>query len=91
MGVITNSFQKWFTTFLEEKQVDMSEFTGHHNVQIGDVCQKIMNTTPAEQKCIKTIIVKIDFENGNINNFFNHLAKPISVEELEKQRQEMME
>ena len=81
------AFQKWFTTFLEEKGVDMAEFMGHHEVQAGDVCTKIMNTTKEEQKQIKDILVKIDFANGDVNHFFKHLAKSITPEELESIRE----
>ena len=79
-------FQQWFTRFLEEKAIDMSECTPQKGVQIGDVCSKIMSTSADEQTEIKKILVKIDFYNGDVYHFFNHLSGSISPEELEEIR-----
>jgi len=35
-------------------------------------------TSQDEQKAIKNILVKIDFQNGNIMDFFKHLAQAIA-------------
>ena len=82
-------FQTWLTTFVEEKEVDMSRFLNDH-VQTGDVVQGLMNTSPAKQAQAKDIIVKIDFHNGNIYHFFGHLAQALSPEAVENQRQAML-
>ena len=89
METLTPSFQEWLTIFIEEKEVDMSEFLNVH-VQIGDVVQGLMNTTPTEQAQAKNILVKIDSLNGNINHFFAHLAQALTPEDVENQRQAML-
>ncbi len=83
------SFQKWLTTFVEEKEVDMSEFLNAH-VQVGDVVQGLINTVGSEQAQAKDILVKIDFHNGNINHFFAHLAQALTPEDVENQKQAML-
>lgn len=84
------AFQKWFKTFLEEKEVDLSEFLTA-DIQVGDVCQAIFNAPNHEQVSIKKMIVKIDFYNGNVVDYFKHLAQALMPEQVEKQRKEMVD
>ena len=72
------AFSKWFLTFLKEKCVDMSEFVNNGDLQVGDVCSMILRTTPQEQKGIKNVIVMIDFKNGNVVDYFKHLAQALN-------------
>lgn len=66
-------FYKWFITFIEEKELDMSEFLTD-DIQAGDVCQKIVDTAPKEQEKIKETLVMLDFKNANIYHYFKHLS-----------------
>jgi len=70
------NFYNWFTTFLNEKNIEMGEFL-QNNKQVGDVCQAICDTCPSEQSKIKDILVQIDFSNGNVYHFLNHLSKAL--------------
>lgn len=76
-----NAFNKWFTTFLEEKNLSHQEWTipgadGVDNFIDSDVViEAIQNCSSLEQKKIKDMIVKIDFANGDVNDYFKHLAK----------------
>lgn len=75
------AFQKWFTTFLEEKGVDMSEFVtagDGSSLQVGDVCSVIMGAPSDEQASIKKTLVLIDFKNGSVLHFIKHLAKALN-------------
>jgi hypothetical protein len=81
-------FYEWFTTFLKEKQIDMSEFC-EKGIQVGDVCQAICDTTNEEQSKIKEMLVKLDFKNGNIYHFFNHLSKALNEKRVMERRVEM--
>lgn len=79
-------FQRWFVTFLEEKQVDLSEYADiERKIQYGDVCQYIMETTPEEQRKLKDMFCLIDFKNGSVHGYLAHLAQalpgphPISI------------
>ena len=74
------AFTKWFETFLEEKNLPYAFFEVEHNgqthmIDTDFVVELIKTTAPAEQAQIKNIIVQIDFKNGNVNHFFEHLAK----------------
>ena len=66
-------FYNWFCTFLEEKEIDLSIFLTE-DIQVGDICQAIVDTTEKERTDIKNMLVKIDFQNGNVYDFFKYLA-----------------
>ena len=74
------TFDKWFSTFLEEKNLPFKSWeivdkNGETNFIDSDVViEAIGNTSDAEKKAIKHSIVKIDFYNGDVNHFFEHLA-----------------
>lgn len=80
-----NTFSKWFNTFLEEKCVDMSEYVNNGDLQVGDVCSMIHRTTKEEQKNIKNTIVMIDFKNGNVVDYFRHLAQALDSTKVKKE------
>jgi hypothetical protein len=79
-GVFMNGFNKWFETFLTEKNLpyeswEMESQNGTFNIIDSDVVIEHIKIAPDhEQKAIKEMIVKIDFKNGNVNDFFKHLA-----------------
>lgn len=79
MKTTKSAFQKWFETFMEEKQLDSKVYEVEHNgdlhmIETEKVAELILKALPAEQAQIKNTIVKIDFMNGNVHHFFNHLA-----------------
>lgn len=73
-------FGKWLHTFVEEKGLDLnSEFTVEHReelhfVSLGYLLELIERTSKEEQARIKNVLVQIDFKNGDVMHFFNHLA-----------------
>jgi len=75
-----SEFVVWFETFLEEKGLgyimwDVEGLDGTiHMIDSDVVIESIKNCHPSEQRKIKDIIVKIDFHNGDVLHFFNHLA-----------------
>jgi len=75
-----NGFNKWFETFLEEKKLpyeswDLISENGTLNIIDTDVVIDRIKIAPVhEQKQIKDMIIKIDFSNGDIKDFFKHLA-----------------
>jgi hypothetical protein len=81
-------FYEWFTTFLEEKEIDMSEFC-ENGIQVGDVCQAICDTNSKEQSQIKEILVLLDCKNGNIYHFLNHLSGALNKKDIDKRREEL--
>ena len=79
------TFKKWFRTFLDEKRIgsqvyEVASENGTLNmVPTEVVVEAIMNTSADEQKQIKDTLVKIDFVNGDVHHFFNHLAGALAV------------
>lgn len=77
------TFEKWFTTFLDEKDVqkvswEIEDGTGTlHFISSDVVIEHVMMTVGDEQAAIKDMLVKIDFANGDVNHFFKHLANAL--------------
>ena len=72
-------FLKWFETFLDEKDLPLKNWEiegkdGTHFISSEVVIEHIKATSLPEQLAIQKIIVKIDFQNGDVNHFFKHLA-----------------
>lgn len=78
----SENFNKWFDTFLEEKELPYAawEIETADNVHMIDsdfVVEAIKSAPVHEQAKIKNTIVKIDFCNGDVNHFFEHLANAL--------------
>lgn len=75
-----NNFNKWFDRFLEEKDLsyvswELKDVVGNmHMINSDVVIESIKNTGTDEQSKIKDMIVRLDFNNGNILDYFKHLA-----------------
>lgn len=74
--------EKWLETFLEEKGIDLElrlynvwSGTAMHMVSGEVVKEAILKANTQEKRFIKETLVKIDFQNGDINHFLKHLAK----------------
>ena len=77
-------FQTWLLTFVEEKEIDMSTpvVAGDGSTLFaGDVFSNIMSAPSSEQEGIKNMLVMIDFKNGNVMHFINHLAKALTAKD----------
>ena len=82
----TTTFQKWLDTFIEEKGIDTEKILevpgpgGMNFIPVGSLLDIIKFDAPQhEQMGIKTMIVKIDFLNGDVLDYFKHLAKAIAL------------
>ena len=77
------SFNQWLDTFIREKEIDLDyTFTIEdegitHIFELGNVIENIKTTSKEEQNAIKDMIVKIDFYNGDVVDYFKHLAKAL--------------
>ena len=74
-----DKFLKWFETFLDEKDLPLGDWIIEgkdktHFITSEVVIEHIKATSLDEQLAIQKIIVKIDFQNGDVNHFFKHLA-----------------
>lgn len=81
--VAAEDFNAWFDRFLEEKQLPYASWelagtdgTSHH-IDSEVVIEAIKNAPPNEQAGIKDEIVKIDFANGDVNDYLKHLAQAL--------------
>lgn len=78
-------FEKWLDTFVDEKGIDTEYIlevegeSGTNWIPVGVLMDAMKATTPGEQASIKTMIVRIDFVNGNVLDYFLHLARAIAI------------
>ena len=78
------TFNNWLDTFIAEKGIDLEatfEFDNHNGFNImpyGIVVEAIKKTTGSERNSIKNIIVKIDFANGDVLDFFRFLGRGLA-------------
>lgn len=78
-----SDFISWFELFLEEKNLPYASWVIEdedglqHIIDNMVVIEHIKIAPKHEQSKIKDMIVKIDFHNGNVNHFFEHLAKAL--------------
>jgi hypothetical protein len=79
------TFNKWLDTFVSEKELDTEKVfevegqSGPNFIPCGVVIEHIKIAPAREQQAIKQMIVKIDFCNGDVMHFFNHLAQAIAI------------
>ena len=82
---IMSNFQTWFQTFIEEKEIDLDRVVEFENenglnlMPVGCVVEAVMVCSKKEQEGIKSILVKIDFMDGDVSHFFNHLAQGLAA------------
>lgn len=80
------TFKKWFVTFIEEKGIDLEEefvvigpVFGENHMTYQNIYDLILQVPVSEQKAIQKMLVKIDFMNGDIRDYFRHLAKAVAL------------
>ncbi len=80
------AFGKWLDTFLTEKGIDREEtlevegkMYGTNWMPISVLVAAIKVAPKHEQDAIKSMLVKIDFKNGNVRHYLTHLAKAIAL------------
>ena len=77
--------KKWLNLFLQEKGINtdyVMEVEGESGINYIPVCalvEMILNASKAEQSGIKKMLIKIDFFNGNVMDYFRHLAQAVAV------------
>lgn len=93
---VESAFNNWLDTFIEEKGIDLKQVieikteTNIHYFEVGNIIDNIKSTTSEEQAEIKDMIVKIDFYNGDVVDYFRHLAQALA-ENYEKQQEQFKE
>lgn len=72
------AFGQWLIKHLQEKEFDLSALVTAKDgkqTQAGNVIQSMMSASAAEQKAIQNAFVVIDYSNGDLLKFVDHLAK----------------
>ena len=78
-------FNQWLDTLIEEKEINTEEQfqvqgqSGTNFMCYENVIEAIKSTSSNEQAGIKSVLVKIDFANGDIKHYFRHLAQAIAL------------
>ena len=79
------NFNQWINTLIEEKQIDTETVIevegdwGTNYMPLEVIVDAIKSAPAHERAAIKTMLVKIDFVNGNIVDYFTHLAQAIAI------------
>lgn len=79
-------FKRWLNRFIDEKGIDREEmlsvegYGGLHQMPVEVVLEHMLIAPKSEQDAIKNMIVKIDFRNGDVVDYFRHLATAIAGE-----------
>jgi len=78
------TFNKWLDALVEEKNVghktiEVEGESGLNIMPMEILVDAIKSAPKTEQAKIKNTLVAIDFKNGDVMHFFNHLAKAIAV------------
>lgn len=79
------TFTKWFTTFVTEKNVNLDRIVevegagGLNMIPVQIIVDAILGAPKTEQTAIKTTMVKIDFLNGSVDHYLDHLAGALAI------------
>lgn len=79
------NFAEWLDMFVSEKGIDTEqEFevegeSGMNYIPLEVVIEHMKIAPAKEQAAIKTVFVQIDFANGDVVDYFRHLAKAIAI------------
>lgn len=79
------TFSKWLDTFLTEKGIDGEQMllvegsSGENHIPVACLVDLMKQAPKNEQQGIKTMIVKIDFRNGDVLDYFKHLARAVAI------------
>jgi hypothetical protein len=78
------TFATWLDTFVSEKGIDLEDVlavegpSGLNQIPVGCLVDLMKQAPKHEQAGIKTMIVKIDFRNGDVLDYFRHLAQAVA-------------
>lgn len=73
-------FGKWLDTFLSEKGIELDEYLDTYRgeefraLPVAFVAEHIKIAPPTEREAIKTMLIKIDFKNGDVRDYLAHLG-----------------
>jgi hypothetical protein len=78
------SFSKWINTLIDEKGIDREQVlkvegpSGVNSIPVGCIVDMMIGAPAKEQQGIKAMLVKIEFHNGDVVDYFRHLAQAVA-------------
>lgn len=78
-------FHQWIDTFLSEKGIDTESVLevegelGMNYIPVGSLVDSLKGTHSKNQNQIRSILIQLDFKNGDVKHFLKHLAKAIAL------------
>lgn len=79
------TFAAWFDTFVAEKGIDTEATlivkgpSGDNFIPVQCLLDAIKAAPRHEQHGIMTMLIKIDFQNRSVLDYFKHLAQAIAI------------
>jgi hypothetical protein len=80
-----SDFAKWLRTFVSEKELDLEHRfnkdgpSGMNSIPLGNVIEAMVLAPVHEQEMIRDQLVRLDFRNANVLNYFDHLAGALAI------------
>jgi len=76
--------KRFLETLIEEKNlsdtmIEVEGESGVNMIMIETLIEEILTAPLSEQKQIRKVLIKMDFNNDDVLHFFNHLAKTIAI------------
>lgn len=74
----------WLRTFVREKGLDLEHTfdvdgpSGFNLIPLGCLLECIEQAPKSEQDAIKMMLIRIDFRNGDVMDYFKYLCKAIA-------------
>lgn len=78
------TFSTWIDTFLSEKNIDLETIveaegpSGTNFIPVGCLVELMKDAPKHERDGIKSMLVRIDFANASVLDYFKHLAKAVA-------------
>lgn len=78
---VSTALNRWFDRFFEEKGIDPDDtFELEENYfNYGVIMEQIQWCSDREKEKIQSMLVKIDFQNGDVAGYLRHLANALVV------------
>lgn len=79
------TFSNWLDTFVSEKGIDPEQVlrvdgpSGSNSIPVACLIDMMKQAPAHEQRGIKDMIVRIDFRNGDVLDYFRHLAHAVAM------------
>lgn len=85
MDTFTKHTKRYLTMLIEEKAgiemetpIEVEGASGLNMMSVGVVVEHILIASHREQEAIRRMLVKIDFNNASVLDYFKHLAKALA-------------